>query len=122
MKELEEFKRLMIKAGFKKGTALDYIREIENFLTIYNNDLSEENISEYRDSTYSDSLRTKRFRAIKMFKDWILFFKKPRKGVRYSDECEIAPKIEEEKEEKIYYDYIYKRKASYKDSHSAMWI
>lgn len=122
--KIDEYRELLVQTGVKQKTVYRYIEEIKGFMFIYGDDLenlNDENIKEYAESTYSETTRRIRLRVVGMFKEWIFYGTKPKRAKHWkADESKLVPK-EEKPDQRLYWDNMYNRPAFYKDSHSAQW-
>lgn len=131
MKErLEEYKKVMEKKGFSKNSIHKHKVIIETYFYIYGETLTDANIDEL-DYTYSGGSAIKAGTVIRRFKRWVETGEEPekieknerRKRTELSKLFEKKElEIEKHQRKRTGYDDIYNKDASYKDSHSAMWI
>lgn len=128
--KIEEYRELLVQAGFSGNSVKDHISRINGFVFLFGDDLSDENIDEYCDNGLSESTKRKQRQAVIMFRDWILDGIQPKRRRHYLYEKgkEETPK-ETPKETPAreiptgcrYWDNMYNKPAFYKDSHSAQW-
>ena len=119
--KINEYRELLLQSGLSEKSVHRYIEEIEGFIFLYGDDLSDENIEENANNTSSNNIRQIRRHAVGMFKDWILYGDKPAKSKHYKgDEARKAP-AREIPTGCRYWDNMYNKPAFYKDSHSAQW-
>jgi hypothetical protein len=126
--KIDEYRELLVQAGFSENSVRDHISRINGFISLFGDDLSDENIEEYSDNGLSDSTKLKQRHAVGMFRDWILHGINPkrRKQCLYEKGKEKTlketPAREMQEDQCRYWDNMYNKPAFYKDSHSAQWI
>lgn len=124
--KIDEYRELLVQAGFSENSVRDHISRIDGFISLFGDDLSDENIEEYSDNGLSDSTKRKQRQAVMMFRDWILHGINPerRRHYLYEKGKEETPKETPAREIPTgcrYWDNMYNKPAFYKDSHSAQW-
>lgn len=126
--KLDEYKALLQKIGLSKPTISLYMSVITTFVTIYD-DFSDDSIDEYTSNFTHNG--TSRAWAIELFREWFYNGTPPRRYDPKKDKRErkrlwkqnkySLPKKELPEGRRYYYDNIFNKVATYKDSHSAMW-
>ena len=125
--KLEEYRGLLLEAGYSEKTIREHVSAIDGFLFFYGDDLSDENIEEYANGALSYGSKKTRKRSLRMFEQWVLRKIKPQRLKRsvYDKAKEEVPKeaplSREQTVNKLHWDNMYNRPAFYKDSHSAQW-
>lgn len=126
--KIEEYRGLLENTGLSKSTVSLYISVIKTVVAVFD-DLNDDSIESYT-ANFTHDCSTRAW-AVEMFREWLYNGTPPRKYDPKKDKRKrksawkqnkySIPQKETPKGRRYYYDNIFNKVSTYKDSHSAMW-